>query len=379
MPRLESRLSEPVPFVDLVRMHGPLVPRFERAFREVVLSGRYHLGPQTQAFEREFAAHEGATHGVGCASGSDALFLALRALDIGAGDAVVTVSNSFMATAESIARTGAQVIFAEPQDGTRCLDPLDLEQILREPGAASIKAVIPVHLYGRRADVDGMRTVLAAAGREDVEVIGDAAQAHGSPGVAGDTRLTCYSFYPAKNLGALGDSGMVLTTDEALANRLRGLRNHGRGGKHAVAEIGLNSRFDEIHAAILRIKLEVLQDWNRSRRLAAEAYRTVLRDVPGVTLPEDDGRHVYHLFVIEVEPGLRAEVVAGLKQRGIGVGQHYPVATHQMPPYPTDRPLPLTERQCASVVSLPMFPGLRLDEVERVGEALRDTLHEANT
>ncbi len=372
-------MADPVPFVDLVRMHEPLVERFQTAFGQVVRSGRYHLGPHTKAFEQEFAAHEGASHGVGCASGSDALFLALRALNIGEGDAVVTVSNSFMATAESIARTGAQVIFAEPQDGTRCLDPLDLAQILGEPGAANIKAVIPVHLYGRRADIDGIRTVLDAANRNDIEVIGDAAQCHGSPGIASDTRLTCYSFYPAKNLGALGDSGMVLSTDEALAERIRGLRNHGRAGKHAVAEVGVNSRFDEIHAAILRIKLEVLNDWNQARRLTAEAYRTVLRDVPGVTLPEDDGRHVYHLFVIEVDPAIRGAVVAGLKQRGVGVGQHYPVATHQMPPYPTDRPLPLTERLCASVVSLPMFPGLRLDEVERVGEALRDTLHEAHT
>jgi dTDP-4-amino-4,6-dideoxygalactose transaminase len=371
-------VTDPVPFVDLVRMHEPLAERFRRAFDQVLASGRYHLGPQTRAFEREFAEHEGSAFGVGCASGSDALVLALRALDIGPGDAVVTVSNSFMATAESIRRTGADVLFAEPDSGTRCLDPIDLARILEEPDSANIRAIIPVHLYGHRADIDGIRTVLAAAERSDIHVIGDAAQAHGSPGVASDTVLTCYSFYPAKNLGTLGDSGMVLSQDEALAERIRGLRNHGRAGKHAVSELGYNSRFDEIHGAILRIKLEVLREWNGKRRFAADAYRTLLKDVPGLVLPADQPDHVYHLFVVEVDPGLRDAVVSGLKERGIGVGLHYPVATHQMSPYPSDRPLPITEHLVRSVISLPMFPGLTPLELERTANALREALHDAH-
>lgn len=371
-------MTDPVPFVDLVRMHEPLAEDFRRAFDQVLSSGRFHLGPQTRAFEREFAEHEGAKFGVGCGSGSDALVLALRALDVGPGDAVVTVSNSFMATAESVRRTGADVIFAEPDAGTRCLDPLDLARLLEEPDSARIKAIIPIHLYGHRADLDGIRTVLEATGRTDIHLVGDAAQAHGSPGVAADTPLTCYSFYPAKNLGALGDSGMVLCHDEALAERIRGLRNHGRSGKHAVGEVGYNSRFDEIHAAVLRIKLRVLRAWNGQRRFAADAYRTLLDDVPGLTLPSDMPGHVYHLFVVQVDPDIRDAVVAGLKERGIGVGLHYPVATHEMAPYPSDRPLPITEHLVRSVVSLPMFPGLTPLELERTATALREALAAAH-
>ncbi len=367
-------MTQPVPFVDLVRMHEPLAERFRRAFDQVLQSGQFHLGPRTRAFEQAFAEHEGSRFGVGCGSGSDALVLALRALDVGPGDAVVTVSNSFMATAESIRRVGADVVFAEPDPGTRCLDPIDLDRILGEPGAERIRAVIPVHLYGHRADTDGINTVLQGADRADVHVIGDAAQAHGSPGVAGETTLTCYSFYPAKNLGALGDAGMVLSQDEALCERLRGLRNHGRSGKHAVAELGYNSRFDELAAAMLHIKLDVLRQWNEQRRFAADAYRALLNDVPGVELPADDPGHVYHLFVVEVDPTIRDAVVAGLKARGVGVGLHYPVATHQMAPYPSNRPLPITERLVSSVLSLPMFPGITPLELERTAHALRESL-----
>lgn len=367
-------MSDDVPFVDLVRMHEPLAERFRRAFDQVLQSGRFHLGPQTRAFEREFAAHEGSRFGVGCGSGSDALVLALRALDIGPGDTVVTVSNSFMATAESIRRTGADLLFAEPDPGTHCLDPLDLAALLEGPEAARIRAVIPVHLYGHRADIDGIRTVLSAADRADVHVVGDAAQAHGSAGVASQTVLTCFSFYPAKNLGALGDGGMVLSTDEALAERVRGLRNHGRSGKHSVSELGYNSRFDEIQAATLRIKLEQLRGWNTRRSFAAEAYRTLLKDVPGLVLPSDDPDHVYHLFVVQVDPSIRDAVVDLLCARGIGVGLHYPVATHQMPPYPSKRPLPITERLVGSVLSLPMFPGITPLELERTATALRESI-----
>ncbi len=371
-------MTDAVPFVDLVRQHEPLAERLRRAFDGVLGSGQYHLGPQTRAFEREFAAHEGARLGVACGSGSDALVLALRALDVGPGDAVVTVSNSFVATPESVRRVGADVVFAEPDPSTRCLDPLDLDRILEEPGADRIKAVIPIHLYGHRADVDGIRTVLAAHGRQDVALIGDAAQAHGSPGVGAATPLTAYSFYPAKNLGALGDGGMILCDDEAIAERVRGLRNHGRAGKHSVGELGYNSRFDEVQAAALRIKLEGLEAANRQRRFAADAYRTLLDDVPGLVLPSDQPDHVYHLFVVEVDAALRDRVVDGLRARDVGAGLHYPVPCHRMPPYPTDRPLPVTERLCASVVSLPMFPGITPLELERAATALRASLRAAH-
>ena len=360
-----------VPFVDLVRLHAPLAEQLHAAWDRVLLSGRYHLGPETSAFEQEFAAHEGAAFGVGCASGSDALFLAMRALDIGPGHAVATVANSFMATSESIVRTGADLLLVDADPVTRSLDPVDLARLLDQPGAEALKAVIPVHLYGRRADIAGIRAVLADAGRDDVHVIGDAAQAHGSPDVAGDTILTTYSFYPAKNLGALGDSGVVLTQDEALAARVRSLRNHGRAGKHAVGEVGLNSRFDEIQAATLRIKLRHLRDWTAQRQTIAARYREGLAGIPGLVVPPDGPGHVYHLFVVEVDAAIRDDVMAGLKERGIGVGLHYPVAVHQMAPYPSERPLPVSESLASRVVSLPMFAGMTVDEADRVCNSVR--------
>ena len=367
-----------LPLVDLKRLHRPLAGELSEAFARVLASGRYHLGPETEALEAEFARHEGGGEGVCCGSGSDALFLALRALDIGPGHAVVTVSNSFMATPESIVRTGADVVFCDVQEASRTLDPADLARILDEPGAERIKAVIPIHLYGRRADVAGIQAVLDAAGRADVKLIGDAAQAHGSPDVSQDTTLTCYSFYPAKNLGALGDGGFVIAQNSRHAERIRGLRNHGRAGKHAVGEIGLNSRFDEIQAATLRIKLRHLNAWNQQRRDLADAYRERLglHDGAGsLRLPADAAGHVHHLFVVLVTVGadsaVRDRVFGELRDKhGIGAGLHYPVACHQMRPYPTTRALPVTEHLTDHVLSLPLFPGMTLDELDRVASAL---------
>ncbi len=367
-----------LPLVDLKRLHEPLARELGDAFARVLASGSYHLGPETEAFEAEFARHEGGGEGICCGSGSDALFLALRALDIGPGHAVVTVSNSFMATPESIVRTGAEVIFCDVGEASRTLDPADLAQILEEPGAEGIKAVIPIHLYGRRADVAGIDAVLQAAGRQDIKLIGDAAQAHGSPGVSQDTTLTCYSFYPAKNLGALGDGGFVIAQNSRHAARIRGLRNHGRAGKHSVSEIGLNSRFDEIQAAALRIKLKHLDEWNQQRRDLADAYRERLGRHDGagaLRLPADAPNHVHHLFVVQVTVGadstVRDRVFADLRDKHqIGAGLHYPIACHQMPPYPTSRALPVTEHLTDHVLSLPLFPGMTLDEVDRVAGAL---------
>ena len=357
-----------VPFVDLVRLHAPLKGEFAAAFERVLASGRYHLGPETKALEAEFAEHEGSSRGIACGSGSDALYLAMRALDIGPGDAVVTVSNSFLATAESIGRTGATTLFAEPDPATRCMDPADLARVLNEPGADRIKAVIPVHLYGHPADIAGIRTALSNAGRDDVFVIGDAAQAHGSPGVGGLTDITCYSFYPAKNLGALGDGGMVLCKDEATEKRVRSLRNHGRGSKHDSVELGLNSRFDEIQAAVLRIKLRRLREWNDQRRDVAMRYGKRLAELETLTLPQDHPDHVYHLYVVEADD--REARIADLESRGLGIGRHYPVPTHSMTPYPSSRALPVTERQCARNFSLPMFPGMVDREIDAVCTAV---------
>jgi len=371
---MRPAVTSSVPFVDLIRLHEPLRAEFSSAFEQILDSGRYLLGAQTTAFEEEFAAHEGVAAGVACASGSDALFLALRAYDIGPGSRVATVANSFVATAESIARTGAEVVFVDAERPSRCMDPVDLARLLSEPGADRLAALVPVHLYGRQANIDGLRDVLAAAGRSDIRILGDAAQAHASPGVASATEMTCYSFYPGKNLGALGDGGMVISDNHALLEKVRGLRNHGRASKHSVGVVGINSRFDEIQAAVLRIKLRHLREFSTSRRTSAALYRELLEGTPGLLLPEDSPDHVYHLFCVEVAAGIRDAVVSGLEDRGIGVGMHYPVPVHHMPPYPSERPLPVSEEQCAGALSLPMFAGMRVDEVRSVCHSLKEVL-----
>ena len=240
--------------------------------------------------------------------------------------------------------------------------------------------MIPVHLYGAPADVAGLRATLAAAGRADVAIVGDAAQAHGSPGIGGLTDLTCYSFYPAKNLGALGDGGFVVTRNSRHAHRIRSLRNHGRAGKHSVSEVGLNSRFDEVQAATLRIKLRHLDAANAARRALAELYRVRLEAHTGtLRLPETPPGHVVHLFVVELAAGpgaaVRDRVFNALRDDfGIGAGLHYPVPCHRMPPYPTARALPVTEALCDRVLSLPLFPTMTEGEVDRVGSALEAAL-----
>ena len=362
-----------IPLVDLQRLHASLHDELSAATARALRSGRYLLGPETQALEREFAAHEGAAHGVCCGSGSDALFLALRALDVGPGDAVVTVSNSFLATAESVARTGAELLFAEPDERTCCLDPDDLRRLLDEPGAERIRVVLPVHLYGHPADIAGIERALRDAGREDVVIVGDSAQAHGSAGVGALTPVSCYSFYPSKNLGAVGDGGMVLCQDEQVAERLRSLRNHGRATKHSSGSIGLNSRFDDLQAAVLRAKLPHLRRWNAMRNTLAMRYRGLLSGDPRVRLPDWHPDHVYHLFVVRLTAG-RDAVYEALQADGVGAGLHYPTAVHQMPPYPSARPLPVTERLCGEVLSLPIFPLMELSEVDTVVASLQRAL-----
>jgi len=375
MPR-----SDFLPLVDLHRLHGPLAEDLGGAFARVMASGRFLLGPETEAFEAEFARHEGGGEAVCCGSGSDALYLALRAIDVGPGDAVVTVPNSFVATPESIARTGADVVFCDVRPDTRSLDPADLARILAEPGAERIKAVIPIHLYGRRADMDGIRTALHAAERPDIYLVADAAQSHGSPGVGLDGDFVCYSFYPSKNLGALGDGGCVIARTKRHAHRIRSLRNHARSGKHVVGDVGVNSRFDEVLAATLRVKLPHLREWTAQRRALADLYRARLASHTAtmLRLPADDPAHVYHLFVVELTAGgptLRDRVFNELQDdHHIGVGLHYPVPCHRMDPYASDRPLPVTEQLSGSVLSLPLFPGMTADEVDRVATALERCL-----
>lgn len=363
-----------VPFGDLARQAAALGPELGDAVQRVVGGGWYILGPEVRAFEEEFAAHCGAAHAVGVASGAEALYLALAALNIGPGDEVITVANACMYQVAAIVQAGARPVLVDIDPATHNLDP---DQI-----AAAItprtRAVLPVHLYGRLADMAAIREIAASHG---LPVVEDAAQAHGAWAAdAGAPRragawgeLACFSFYPSKNLGALGDAGALTTGSAELAERLRRLRFYGWGEKYVTVDGGgRNSRLDEIQAAALRVKLRHLEDGNSARRERAAWYRSLLAGLP-LALPADTPGHCYHLFVVETDQrdALRAHLQAG----GVGCDVHYPLPAHLHPAYADlglgPGSLPHTEAAARRILSLPMFPELTREEVEYVAHVVR--------
>jgi dTDP-4-amino-4,6-dideoxygalactose transaminase len=326
------------------------------------------LGNEGRAFEAELAEWNGNAHAVGCANGTDAIELALRALGIGPGDEVVTQANTCVPTVSGIERAGATPVLCdvEPEAGT--IDPASVEQVL----TSRTRAIVPVHLYGQCADMDA---VLAVAG--DITVIEDCAQATGAElngrraGTMG--RLGTFSFYPTKNLGALGDGGAVTTDDAELAERLRLVRMYGQAGRYEHIAVGVNSRLDELQAALLRAKLPHVDAWNERRRAIAAAYDEALADGPVRPLHELPGRrHVYHLYVVDAPE--RETFQAALADRGVGTLVHYPRPVHGHPPYARlggQVSLEVSERLAERVVSLPVYPELTDAEVDHVAESLR--------
>ncbi|MGE5273847.1 MAG: DegT/DnrJ/EryC1/StrS family aminotransferase [Verrucomicrobiota bacterium] len=360
-----------VPFVDLRRQAAAISDDLEDGFADVLRRGRFVGGPALERFEAEFAAYCGAEHAVGVNSGTDAIALALRAHGVGPGDEVVTAANTCVATITAIVATGATPVLADADPATWTLDPASAEATV----TPRTKALVPVHLYGQCADLGPLRALATDRGLVLVE---DAAQAHGAlyrgfrPG---SVSTAAYSFYPTKNLGALGDAGAVVTTDTAVAGELRRLRSHGeRAEARGIALVpGVNSRLDEIQAELLARKLAHLDAWNERRRELAAFYRRELADGP-VTLPvEAEGRvHAWHLFVVLAEnrDGFRAE----LHGRGVETLVHYPEPIHLQPAYTSlagDVSLAVSERLCERVVSLPLYPGLTDAEAEQVAEAVR--------
>jgi dTDP-4-amino-4,6-dideoxygalactose transaminase len=361
-----------VPFMDLDRIHRPLMARFQEAMARVVTQGDFILGRDLEEFERGFASFCETPHAVGVGSGTDALHLALRAVGIGPGDEVITVPNTFVATPFAVSYTGAVPVFADVDPDTGLMDP--------DTVAAAVtprtKAVIPVHLFGYPAPMGG---ILDLAASRDLLVIEDACQAHGARlggrragtfGLAG-----CFSFYPAKNLGAFGDGGMVVTADDGLAARLRSLRNYASPRKYEHDELGFNCRLDTLQAAVLSVKLAELERWNRERREAADQYRRELAGSNVVLFPRREGEEeVYHLFVVRV--GDRDRIRAFLGERGVGTGIHYPVPLHLTPAYRClghgPGSFPVAERLAGEILSLPIFPGITPVEVSRVVECLLD-------
>lgn len=348
----------------------------DTAIGEVLERGRYILGTEVEAFEVEFARFIGVDHAVGVASGTDALHLALRACGIGRGDGVVTVSHTAIATVAAIEMTGATPVLLDIDQDSYHLDINQLESALRAFTDLRIKAIVPVHLYGRPTKMDA---IMSVAERHGLFVVEDCAQAHGA---AIDNRrvgslghLGAFSFYPTKNLGAIGDGGAVTTNDPRLAERVRSLRQYGWDGCRQSVCTGYNSRLDELQSAILRVKLRHLSAENGLRRELAERYTSSLAESGVVTPREGSGeRHVYHQYVIRVEA--RDELRAHLHERGIGTAIHYGVPVHLHTAYrdriPVYRALPNTEASALQVISLPMYPELTSGAVADIASAVTE-------
>jgi dTDP-4-amino-4,6-dideoxygalactose transaminase len=346
----------------------------DAAIQRVLESGWYILGREVEAFEQEFAAYVGVHHAIGVGSGTNALELALRACGVGAGDLVFTVSHTAVATVAAIELVGAMPVLVDIDPATYTLDPTCLEAALGHPPAGTPKAIIPVHLYGHPAD---MPAILDLARRHGLYVIEDCAQSHGATlagrmtGAWGD--IAAFSFYPTKNLGALGDGGMVMTDDPALAERVRLLQQYGWRERYISDIPGGNSRLDELQAAVLRVKLRYLDEENECRQNLARTYNTLLADTE-LSVPEVQlgATHVYHQYVVRLSQ--REALRTYLRQEAIGTLIHYPAPVHVQPAYrnrlPLVAPLPWTEAIVQQVLSLPMFPQLREDQVQRVGERI---------
>jgi dTDP-4-amino-4,6-dideoxygalactose transaminase len=360
-----------VPFLDLRAINETHRAALISAFERVLDSGWYVLGQEVQAFEQEYAAYCGAAHCVGVGNGLDALTLALRAWDIGPGDEVIVPANTYIATWLAVTHVGATPVPVEPQESSCNLDPAGVEAAI----GPRTRAIVPVHLYGRPADLDPL---LAIARRHGLKVLEDGAQAQGATyqgrrlGAHGDA--VAWSFYPGKNLGALGDAGAITTNDAALAERLRTLRNYGSKVKYHNEEVGYNSRLDELQAALLRAKLPHLDAENRQRGHIARRYLEGLRDLGGLRIPSETehGRSVWHVFV--VRHAQRDELAWRLGQLGVRTVIHYPVAPHLQPAYAALRPaapLPISERLHAEVLSLPIGPTQTDAQTDEVIEAVR--------
>jgi dTDP-3-amino-3,4,6-trideoxy-alpha-D-glucose transaminase len=358
-----------VAFLDLAEAHAELAGELETAFSRVLRSGRYLRGSEVELFEREYALYCGQGAAVGVGNGLEALELTLEALGIGRGDEVLVSAHTSIATWLAITHAGAEPVPIEPDEQTMVIDPLRVEESIGPRTAA----ILPVHLYGMPVDMDALAP---PARKHGLALIEDASQAHGARlrgrplGSLSDA--AAYSLYPTKNLGALGDAGIVVSDDSALLERVRALANYGERRRHQSEVRGHNSRLDEIQAALLRVKLTRLEDWNERRRARASQYLELLADCPGLALPgiTEDALPVWHQFVVRVDD--RDVVREQLARRGIETLVHYPTPPHRSAAYASDHPdpLPITERLVASVISLPISPQLSASACTQVCEAM---------
>ncbi|HEX7730036.1 MAG TPA: DegT/DnrJ/EryC1/StrS family aminotransferase [Terracidiphilus sp.] len=364
-----------IPFLDLRATYFELQEEIDAAVKGVMSSGAFILGKEVDLFEQEFASYLGIKHCIGVGNGLDALHLALRALEIGPGDEVLVPSNTYIATWLAVSYAGAMPVPVEPDAHTYNMSPKLIEAAI----TPRTKAIMPVHLYGQAADMD---PILEIARRHNLYVIEDAAQAQGARykgvRVGGLGDIAGWSFYPGKNLGAFGDGGAITTNNDEIAERLRVLRNYGSRVKYYNEALGFNTRLDSMQAAVLRIKLRKLDEWNGRRSVVAARYLDAFKDT-GLVLPYVPAwaDPVFHLFVVRTER--REEFMEFLKARGIGTLIHYPVPPHLQQAYSQlgwkEGSLPLTEKIHREVVSLPMGPHLKEQEVEAVIRAVREFKH----
>jgi dTDP-4-amino-4,6-dideoxygalactose transaminase len=360
-----------VPLLDLRTQYAAIREEIRAAIDRVLDAQRFILGPEVEGLEREIAAYCGCRHAIGVSSGTDALLAALMALDLKPGDEVLTTPYSFFASAGEIARLGATPVFVDIDRRTYNIDPAAIEAKVSQ----RTRAIIPVHLFGQLSD---MPAIMDIARRHKLCVIEDAAQAIGAElsrrraGSVGD--MACFSFFPSKNLGGIGDGGMVTTNNSDLADRLRLLRSHGFKTKYHSEILGGNFRLDEIQAAVLRVKLKYLDDWTEGRRRNASLYRRYLAEKTTVELPWElpDSRHIYNQFVIRAKR--RDETVAQLRERGIGCEMYYPIPLHLQPCFKElgyrAGDFPVSEEAANETLALPIYPELTAEMIKTVCDAL---------
>ncbi len=373
MFRAKERIKT-IPLVDLKAQYLNLKPQIDQAIQRVIDNTDFILGKEVELFEREFASFSETEYGIGVASGTEALHLSLLALGISSGDEVITAANTFVATVLGINYTGARPVLVDIDSDNYNLDVSFIENVITK----RTKAIIPVHLFGQPADMD---PIMEIAREHNLKVIEDACQAHGAKykgkkvGSIGD--VGCFSFYPGKNLGAYGDGGMVVTNDEKIAEKIRTLRNYGSRKKYYHEFKGFNSRLDTLQAAILRVKLKYLDEWNRKRIRNALLYSSLLKDIKEVITPqfrEDlDSSHVFHLYVVRVEK--RDQLLDFLDKKGIRCGIHYPVPLHFQEAYKDlgykQGDFPIAEKLSKEILSLPMYPELTEEEIIYVVESAK--------
>lgn len=359
------------PFMDFTKSIQQLKPELSQAIENVLVSRNFILGKEVNRFEKQFSTYCGARFAVGVGSGTDAIHLALRALQIGHGDEVVTSPLTFAATAFAILQAGSKPVFVDVEPETGCIDPSQLEKLKSK----KIKAIVPVHLYGLPVD---MKPLLKSAKRKGCHVIEDACQAHGAEyqGKKAGTfgKAGCFSFYPTKNLGAYGDGGAVVTSNKRVYSQLLRLRNYGCVKKNVHEVFGINSRLDEFQAALLRVKLKKLSVWNKKRRQLAEVYKNALSGLPlGLPIDTPQRKHVYHLFVIRCKK--RNALKTFLQSKGVETLIHYPTPLHLQKAFwhlgYSKGNFPVAERLCNEILSLPFYPEMSAKEVQAVANHIR--------